>query len=646
MAIHSNLSARSNLPPGNNRFIVHLPPVVMLSQVQHYLAKINHLLANQPLQSNMDDRTLHQTTASSTPKILYLPCAQAEPVDLPPSQTQSSVASDSIKQLQWHQRDSLDPLQRQPAMTAAHVGVKEQEKLVLLPNLAASEPKAKFPELLQQGTSLLQQGRLDEAITTYREALQLEPNSVEAHQHLAQALSSQGNLEEAAVCYRRAIELTALENASGNNQNNSVTETKNSTVDDNEQVNAHVDEPLPWFEEAAFHLQQGKAQCNLKNWDAAISACQQAIQLMGPRTAEAFHILGQAYQGKGRLDEAKRFYSQALRLQPKLAEVYAYLASVYTEQQEFSKALECYKQAVALKPDFAGAYWAMGELWQKLGDRGQATGCWYQALQLEPDWGTAREHWQLGTALTEQGKLDQAVLSFTQALRFDPTFAEAHHNLGIVLGKQGKWQDSLKCHRQAVDHDPKNSQLLAGLGRALVALEQWEEASSAYQQITQLNLSGAQGYAVFQHALTQLEYCQRAVVARSYYHMGEGLSQQERWQEAISCYRQAAERNPKSAQIQASMGKALAKLEQWDAAVAAYQQAMELAPDKTEYYLEFGDVLIRREQLQKRRQHDSNQANSHANRPHSRVKQLSNQNIGVKEETKVRDLEKPEFTLL
>jgi O-antigen biosynthesis protein len=631
MVIYSKFNVPSNLHRGKSSFIVHLPPVIMLSQVQHYIAKINHLLTNQPPQSIMNDRTPHQSTAASTPKVLYLPSAQAEPVDLTPSRTHSVAIASSLP--------------KQPEMsTMPNVPAKEQERLLLVPNLSASEPtKAQFLELLQQGNLLFQQGQLEAAISAYRQALQLDSNSVEAHQYLAQALSSQGNLEEAAVCYRRAIELVeAKKTLSVDDRNNTTSKIEDSTIEDGN-ANDHVDEPLPWFEEAAFHLQQGKAQCNLKNWDAAISACQQAIQFMSPKTAEAFHILGQAHQGKGNLDEAKRFYNQALRLQPKVAEVYAYLASVYTEQQDLPKALECYKQAIGLKPDFAGAYWAMGDLWQRLGDRGQATNCWYQALQLEPDWGTAREHWRLGIALTEQGKLDEAVVSFTQAIRFESTFAEAYHNLGIVLGKQGKWQDSLRWHRQAVEHDAENPQLLAGLGRALVALEHWEEASSAYQRITQLNLGG-EGYAIFQHALTQLEYCQRAVVAKSYYHMGEGLSQQEKWQEAISCYRQAAERNPKSAQIHAGLGKALAKLDQWDAAVAAYQQAMELAPDRTEYYLEFGDVLIRREQLQKRQQ-TARQTDFQLNKLHANAKLSSSQKVEVKE-SKLHNLEKPEFTLL
>ncbi|NJR63294.1 MAG: tetratricopeptide repeat protein, partial [Cyanobacteria bacterium CRU_2_1] len=61
---------------------------------------------------------------------------------------------------------------------------------------------------LHQGTRLLNQGNVEQAIAHYRRAIALNPNAVEAYQYLAEALTQQGALAEAAECYRRAIELT------------------------------------------------------------------------------------------------------------------------------------------------------------------------------------------------------------------------------------------------------------------------------------------------------------------------------------------------------------------------------------------------------------------------------------------------------
>lgn len=638
----------------------------MLPAIQRYLFQLSDFFVSQTEQLKMDNPELYpqQNAAFSNSDS---PAAHSQSMQLTSTGSiQANVASTG--QSNGGSPSSSVKVAKKSKVKAALA--EPQEKLVLVPNLAVADGSNSVSlaaseegtiqnqelaiALFQQADQQLQQGAIDAAINLYRQSLQHNPNSVEAYQHLAQALSKQGNLEEAAVCYRKAIEITTQSSVapSGEQQGTDfnpstsgivkarkagVVKARKGAAESASLTNLKV---LPWYEEAAFHLQQGKVQCDLKNWDAALRECERAIELMGPKTAEAYHLMGQALQGKGQLEDAKKSYSQAITLQPEAAEVHAYLGSVYAEQRQFQEAANCYLKAIQQKPDFAGAYWELGEIYQKLGDRSRATDFWYKALQLEPNWATAKEHWQLGTALAEQNKLEQAELSYRRAIQFDPTFSEAYHNLGIILGKQRKWQAALECHHHAVQIEPNKPQVWAGLGRALSALEKWEEAIAAYHQVTKLRLDDPQGYAIFQHALAQLEQCQKALVARSYYDVAEGLSQQGKWQEAINCYRQAIERNPGSAQLHASLGKALAAIDRWKEAISAYQQAMELAPDETEYYLAFGDVLIRREQMQKQKQH-GNQAVLHQDLK----KQRPEESI-VKENNKLQTANESMFTLL
>ena len=50
---------------------------------------------------------------------------------------------------------------------------------------------------------------MDEAVACYRRALELKPDSAEAHNNLGNAWKDQGELDEAIACYRRALELEA-----------------------------------------------------------------------------------------------------------------------------------------------------------------------------------------------------------------------------------------------------------------------------------------------------------------------------------------------------------------------------------------------------------------------------------------------------
>ena len=52
-----------------------------------------------------------------------------------------------------------------------------------------------------------QAGKLDEAVSRYRRALELKPKYIEAYNNLGAAFKDQGKLDEAVACYRRALEL-------------------------------------------------------------------------------------------------------------------------------------------------------------------------------------------------------------------------------------------------------------------------------------------------------------------------------------------------------------------------------------------------------------------------------------------------------
>jgi protein O-mannosyl-transferase len=57
------------------------------------------------------------------------------------------------------------------------------------------------------GGILLGRGKIDEAISNFREALRIRPNNQEVHRSLAQALAQEGNMTEATVHWEKALEL-------------------------------------------------------------------------------------------------------------------------------------------------------------------------------------------------------------------------------------------------------------------------------------------------------------------------------------------------------------------------------------------------------------------------------------------------------
>jgi tetratricopeptide (TPR) repeat protein len=89
-----------------------------------------------------------------------------------------------------------------------------------------------------------------------------------------------------------------------------------------------------------------------------------------------------------------------------------------------------------------------------------------EALRIEPDYADA--HNNLGVALADEGKLDEAIAHFSEALRIDPNYAEAHYNLGLALVGQGKLDEAIAHYSKALRIKPDYTKARDNLRLTLV----------------------------------------------------------------------------------------------------------------------------------------------------------------------------------
>ncbi len=61
----------------------------------------------------------------------------------------------------------------------------------------------------------------------------------------------------------------------------------------------------------------------------------------------------------------------------------------------------------------------------------------------------AKTHYQIGVSLGRQGRMEEAIEEFQEALDFAPESAETHYNLGVALDKQGEVEQALEHIQQA-----------------------------------------------------------------------------------------------------------------------------------------------------------------------------------------------------
>ena len=202
---------------------------------------------------------------------------------------------------------------------------------------------------------------------------------------------------------------------------------------------------------------------------------------------------------------------------------------------------------------------------QEQGKLEEAVASWQQALRLKPD--DAEAHNNLGIVLQEQGKLEEAAASLQQALRLKPDYAEAHNNLGIVLKEQGKLEEAAASLQQAVRLKPD---VCRGA----------QQPGNCPQGTGQAGGSGGQ--------LAAGSPPQAGRMPRRTTTWGLSLQEQGKLGEAIASWQQAIRLKPDYAEAHNNLGNALREQGKLEEAAASLQQAIRLKPDYAEAHNNLG----------------------------------------------------------
>jgi predicted TPR repeat methyltransferase len=140
----------------------------------------------------------------------------------------------------------------------------------------------------------------------------------------------------------------------------------------------------------------------------------------------------------------------------------------------------------------------------------EAIDCYNQALAVRPDSPTARNN--LGLLLKSVGKLPEAVASFRHVLSLNPQLAEAHYNLAATLRSQGLTAEAISHYRQAIELKPDYVHGRINLGMCLAENGQLAEALDQAEVISYFTRQA--GFPHFRFAML-LVRCNCIEVART-----------------------------------------------------------------------------------------------------------------------------------
>ena len=184
-------------------------------------------------------------------------------------------------------------------------------------------------------------------------------------------------------------------------------------------------------------------------------------------------------------------------------------------------------------------------------------------------------HNNLATALTQKGRMDEAISHCRQAVEIRPYFAEAYNNLGNALLQKGKADEAITQFQQALQINPALAEAHMNLGNALLQKGKADEAITQFQQALQI----------------------RPDLAEAQISLGTALGRKARVEEAIACYQKALEIKPDYAEARNDLGSAFFRQGRLDEAISQFQKALEIKPHFAEAHMNLANGFFRQGRL-------------------------------------------------
>ncbi len=187
-------------------------------------------------------------------------------------------------------------------------------------------------------------------------------------------------------------------------------------------------------------LELGTAYASITHWAQSADALRRAVDL-DAEDVDARRLYARALVHLQRLDDAAFQLLQASRLDPPDPRVLKDLGVVFYEKRLYDKAALWLAKAVAAAPDDARAHYALGLTHEARRDMGAAVAAYREAVRRDPSLADARL--TLADALAAMGEHEGAVAELTALLEIDRTNEKAAHNREVL----GRALEDMKNHR-------------------------------------------------------------------------------------------------------------------------------------------------------------------------------------------------------
>ncbi|MBD2293047.1 tetratricopeptide repeat protein [Anabaena sphaerica FACHB-251] len=336
-------------------------------------------------------------------------------------------------------------------------------------------------DLYNQGNTLLQLHRYEDALAVYEKAVNIKPDYFQGWYGQGKALFELKKYQEALTAYDKAIQIK------------------------------------PDYLEA--WIGRGFALASLQQYAEAISAFDKALQIKDDFPS-VWNAKGDAFRNLRQYDNAIKSYEQAIELQPDNYESWYKKGFSFQNTKQYDDAITAYAKAVELKPDYTSALYNLGNSLVNLNRYEDALKAYSQVLQYQPS------HYQSwfsrGNILVTLRRYPEAIDSFKEVIKYNSGNYQAWYSLGWSLHQSQRYGEAIDSYNQAISLKENDYQAWYNLGNSQYILQKYADAFASYNKAVRYKKNHPE----------------------SWYSRGNALLNLKRYQEAITSYEQAIKYKP------------------------------------------------------------------------------------------------------
>ena len=392
-------------------------------------------------------------------------------------------------------------------------------------------------------------GDMSKALDAAREAVKLDPNTVDARAVIVRVLIGEKN-------YKAAQEHAEF-------------------------LSKKVPNNLEYLRMLAECCEKNDAKAMLAIVDKQIAAIDRRDVTSRLRLA-AFS------ESKNDVKTAVAMYKEVSSIDPKNPLPHRRLATIFAAQNQNAEAVASIKDYLKLKPDDAEANRDLGDYLYNQKDLDGALNSYRAAIKLDPN--LRGFHKRYAEIVIAKGQTAEVVTALTAVVNSGDADVGSYTTLGMIYQDRGQYKDALEMYTKAVKIEPANVDALAALASCQAALGDVKAAIISYEQVVMMN----------------------AEAKREYKDLGDLYAKQKNAEEALRCYTKYLERVPTDKATAAIAGKLLYEQKKYADAVKYLSMAQSTEPSAVLMYadaaLQSGDFkgpLPALEELRKRKPHIS-----------------------------------------